>query len=216
MGTQPLLCHTVSSGATVSPSAVVWDLGGVLISMDWPAAAAHWEPRLGLRTGDLLRCLFGGNDNTVLIGKVSEDEWWDTIAQRIGTSLRDVQVLRADLSQREAFDAELLQVVRDLRPIARQAIVSNSWGGTRERLRVSGVDHLFDEIVISAEVGAAKPAREIYQTAWERLRLPPSSCLLIDDTIENVAAAAALGMTGYVHRSASQTSAWLWAVLGDG
>jgi putative hydrolase of the HAD superfamily len=174
----------------------------------------YWEPRLGLQEGDLLRCLFGGSDDTVLVGRFSEDEWWQVVAQRIGAPSHDVQALRADLRRREAFDYELLQVVRDLRRIARQAVVSNAWGGTSERLRTMEVDQLFDEIVISAEVGVAKPAPRIFQIACNRLRLSPSDCTVIDDTLENVEAAGALGMHGHVHRSSRRTAAWLRGCFG--
>lgn len=191
----------LTAGSRPRPSAVLWDLGGVLVEMDWNSASVYWEPRLGLQEGDLLRCLFGGNDDTVLVGRVDEDEWWQVVAQRIGASSREVQALRTDLGRREAFDYELLQVIRDLRGIAKQAVVSNAWGGTRERLRIMEVDQLFDEIVISAEVGIAKPAAKIFQIAWDRLRLSPTDCAFIDDTLENVEAAAALGMHGHLHQS---------------
>ena len=182
--------------------------------MDWHSASVYWEPRLGLQEGDLLRCLFGGNDDTVLVGRVTEDEWWHVVARRLGAASHDVQALRADLRRREALDHELLQVVRDLRRSARQAVLSNAWGGARERLRRMEVDRLFDEIVISAEVGIAKPAPRIFQIAWDRLRLSPSDCAFIDDTLENVEAAAALGIRGHVHRSSRCTAAWLRASFG--
>ena len=49
-------------------------------------------------------------------------------------------------------------------------------------------------MVDSCEVGVRKPDQEIYLLACERLNLSPLDCLFLDDHIENVAAAKAMGM----------------------
>jgi putative hydrolase of the HAD superfamily len=194
-----------------TPTAVLWDLGGVLLDMDWTGVAADWEPRFELPAGGLLRCLFGGNDDTVLIGRVPEEKWWEVVRQRLGVSAGDLLALRADLDRRERPDFELLQVVRDLGGRTKQGIVSNAWGGMRERLSAQGINLLFDEIVISAEVGVAKPDTRIFEIALEQLRVPATRCIFIDDTVENVEAASSLGMAGYLHRQPHVTAEWLRA-----
>jgi putative hydrolase of the HAD superfamily len=193
------------------PAAVIWDLGGVLLEMDWTGLAADWEPRFGLPEGGLLRCLFGGNDDTVLVGRMPEEEWWEVVRQRLGASPGDLLALRADLHSRECPNSELLQVVRDLRGSTKLAIASNAWSGMRERLGARGIDLLFDQIVISAEVGVAKPDTRIFEIALERLRLPATRCIFIDDTVEHVEAASAIGMAGYLHRQPDVTATWLRA-----
>ncbi|HEX5825727.1 MAG TPA: HAD-IA family hydrolase, partial [Candidatus Limnocylindrales bacterium] len=52
----------------------------------------------------------------------------------------------------------------------------------------------FDGIVISGEVGVAKPDRRIYEALLERHGLEAHSILFVDDVAENVAAAEALGI----------------------
>lgn len=194
-------------------SAVLWDLGGVLLHTDWVDAAGRWEPRFGLPRGGLLRALFSENDDTVLVGRVSEEEWWEVVRQRLETSTAEIHELRSDLQRREHVDEELLQFVREVGDGVKQALVSNAWPGMRARLSARGLDGLFDEIVISAEVGAAKPMPKIFAIAVERLAVPPSRCIFVDDAIENVEAAAALGIVGYLHRRSQLTADWLRARL---
>ena len=63
-----------------------------------------------------------------------------------------------------------------------------------------------DELVISAEVGCAKPGAEIFRIALDRLGLGPGDALFIDDTPGHVDAATALGMRGHVHGGAESTA----------
>jgi FMN phosphatase YigB (HAD superfamily) len=60
--------------------------------------------------------------------------------------------------------------------------------------------HLFDDIVVSAEVGVAKPAARIFRLAAERLGLPPAACVFVDDWDKNVEAAREVGMQAVLHR----------------
>ncbi len=72
--------------------AILVDLGGVLLQMDWQVAAEAWEQALGHPSGTFLRAMFGGNDRTALVGKGPEEEWWDTVRGRLTVSadvLRD-------------------------------------------------------------------------------------------------------------------------------
>ena len=57
-----------------------------------------------------------------------------------------------------------------------------------------GIDDLFDDIVVSADVGMAKPDARIYALSAQRLGLPPDECVFIDDLPRNVEAAREAGM----------------------
>ena len=63
--------------------AVLTDLGDVLICDYLPAAAAGWGTRLGVTEQAFLGALFGGSDDQVLTGRISEPAWWDIVAGRL-------------------------------------------------------------------------------------------------------------------------------------
>jgi epoxide hydrolase-like predicted phosphatase len=97
-------------------------------------------------------------------------------------------------------DAAMLDGVRALRGRgARMSILSNSVGIGSVYDR-DGLAEVFDDWVISSEVGLRKPLPEIYELAAERLGLPPSDCVYVDDLPPNLKPAAALGMATFLHR----------------
>ncbi|MFI5608769.1 HAD-IA family hydrolase [Amycolatopsis sp. NPDC051903] len=57
----------------------------------------------------------------------------------------------------------------------------------------------FDALVFSGEVGVAKPNREIYLVAAERLGLVAATCAFVDDAERNVRGATEAGMVGIHH-----------------
>jgi putative hydrolase of the HAD superfamily len=66
------------------------------------------------------------------------------------------------------------------------------------------VDEIFEFVVDSAFVGCRKPERRIYEIALERLGLPATSCLFVDDVEVNVEAARELGLTAVHFRANDQ------------
>jgi putative hydrolase of the HAD superfamily len=71
----------------------------------------------------------------------------------------------------------------------------------------AGLLDIAAEVILSCEVGYAKPHARIYTLALQRVGADPRDALFIDDTPGHVAAAEALGMTGHVHTSTTQTIA---------
>lgn len=95
----------------------------------------------------------------------------------------------------------------------RTALLSNSWGNDYPR---DGWDEMFDEVVISGEVGMRKPEPRIFHHTVDRLGLSPQQCVFVDDLAPNVRAATALGMVGIHHVGYPTTSAQIEALLGPG
>jgi putative hydrolase of the HAD superfamily len=80
----------------------------------------------------------------------------------------------------------------------RLGVVSNAAPSIELRHQGMGLRDYFDPFVVSAVVGHAKPAREIYEIALAAWRATASDVAFVDDVEENVVAAAALGMVGYL------------------
>ena len=76
------------------------------------------------------------------------------------------------------------------------ALLSNSWGNTYPR---HGWDDMFDEVVISGEVGMRKPDAEIYHHTLDLLKVKPEESVFVDDLAHNIKAAADFGMIGVLH-----------------
>lgn len=63
---------------------------------------------------------------------------------------------------------------------------------------------LFNDIIISGQVKLIKPDPAIFKLAQQRIGLPASSCLLIDDSQANTEAASRLGYATVLFESAQQ------------
>jgi HAD superfamily hydrolase (TIGR01509 family) len=67
-----------------------------------------------------------------------------------------------------------------------------------------GFDELFHDIIISSEHGVIKPYPEIYWIALKRLNTVPERSVLIDDRLENIKAAADIGMYSILFQNTEQ------------
>jgi epoxide hydrolase-like predicted phosphatase len=106
---------------------------------------------------------------------------------------------------------DMVGVLRRVRAAGiKTALLSNSWGLDYPR---EGWDELFDVTVISGEVGMRKPEPEIYRLCADRLGVPASACVFVDDLAPNVKGAAEVGMVGVLHRTYDETVGELEVLL---
>jgi putative hydrolase of the HAD superfamily len=77
----------------------------------------------------------------------------------------------------------------------RIAIVSNCSEHTRDLLDELGVAELADALVLSCEVGAAKPSPEIFTYALDRLGVTARGAVFVDDQPSFCAGGAVLGIS---------------------
>jgi epoxide hydrolase-like predicted phosphatase len=93
----------------------------------------------------------------------------------------------------------------------RTCLLSNSWANEYPR---EGWEGLFDEIVISGEIGMRKPEPRIFEHALGRVRLTGPECVFIDDIEANITAASAFGIVGVHHRDPELTITELERLFG--
>ena len=65
-------------------------------------------------------------------------------------------------------------------------IITNGYADSqRDRIKASGLANYFQSIVVSAEVGYAKPARQIFEIALKDLQVKPDNTLFVGDSIKH-------------------------------
>jgi HAD superfamily hydrolase (TIGR01509 family) len=107
-------------------------------------------------------------------------------------------------------DGRLLAAVRRLRGRRVLAgLLSNS-----DRIE-NDITSLFDDVVLSGDVGVGKPDPRIYLLAADRLRLTPEECVFVDDVPAFVHGAVRVGMVGVHHRDVESTLDELSALFGQ-
>ncbi len=181
----------------MSIQAVIFDIGGVLIRTEDLEPRHKWERRFGLPDWGLAKIVF---DNPAAIeatrGRAGVDAVWVEVARHLSLTSAEVAELREDFWSGDRLDIGLLNYIRTLKPRYKTGLLSNAWTGAREYHRPWFNETVFDEMVFSCEEEAGKPAPEIYRRALTRLKVAPEEVVFVDDFIENIEAARALGMAG--------------------
>jgi putative hydrolase of the HAD superfamily len=193
--------------------AAIFDAGGVLLERS--DVLRRWDERLGLEPDTFLFTLYGGTDGTLLVGKVDTDDHWPVVGARLGLDPQQIREVRDELDAAVAVDERLASYLDGLRPRLRTAIVTNAWSHGRAELAAHGLDRLVDEVIVSAEVGVAKPDAAIFELALERLGVLAGETVFVDDTPGHCDAATALGIAAVLHVSTERTIAAVDALLGS-
>ncbi len=131
------------------------------------------------------------------LGRRATDYWRDTLHD-LGVSDHAVLESLIDLDVRSwtRYREPMWALARDVRASGRKtAILSNGVPEVMARVRADhSLPEIFDVVVVSYELGHAKPDREIYDTTLARLGVIPQDALFVDDRAENIAAADELGL----------------------
>jgi HAD superfamily hydrolase (TIGR01549 family) len=75
-------------------------------------------------------------------------------------------------------------------------VISNFTGNLRPCLTELGLEHFFEVVFDSADLGIRKPDRRIFAAAFDALGLPPALCWMVgDNPFADIAPATAMGCT---------------------
>jgi putative hydrolase of the HAD superfamily len=196
--------------------AVIFDFGGVLLTTVDNAARHRWAERLDLDPVAMEAQIFESELMArAMIGEVSVDEMWRGVGEMLGLDAKQAQALQTDFFRGDRLNEELLDFARRLQPHYKMAILSNAWDNAREVFTdLFGLDEVFETMIISAEVGLAKPDPRIYHLALERIDVKPGEAVFLDDMRENVEAARHVGLRAVLYQNNRQAIADVQAQLG--
>lgn len=189
----------------MSIKAIVFDLGGVIVRTQDGLPRQRLASRLGITPGDLYRLIFDSETaRQATLGAISMADHWLAVQQTLKLG-KDGSSVLDEFWAGDEVDFELVDYIRSLRLQFRTALLSNAWDNMRRVMEEEwGFSDAFDEIIISAEVGIAKPDERIYQYALRLLAVQPQEAIFVDDMLHNVAAAQAQGWHAIQFQSLSQ------------
>jgi FMN phosphatase YigB (HAD superfamily) len=187
----------------VNLTTLLFDIGGVIVQTQTTVWREAWERRLGLPAWGLSDAVF----NTPLgaqafVGAADERDIWCALAERFSLSRSERDLLAHDFWRGDGVNQALLQQIYALRGRYRLGILSNGFRDMRARDARRIDFSQFDAVTYSCEEGIKKPAAAVYARALARLGSTAAETLFIDDFLENIEAARALGLHA-VHFTAS-------------
>jgi epoxide hydrolase-like predicted phosphatase len=198
--------------------AVIFDLGGVLVRTEDRLPRARLASRLGMTYEQLSSLIFdNASARQATLGQLSTAAHWEAVRLSLGLSEQDFSIARDDFWGGDVLDGKLVDHIRGLRPRYQTALLSNAWDNLRDVLeRDWHILDAFDQVIISAEVGLAKPDPRIYRMAAERLGVSPGEAVFVDDFPENLDGARAAGLLTVHFRDRQQALDELAHLLDEG
>jgi HAD superfamily hydrolase (TIGR01509 family) len=198
--------------------ALIFDFGGVLVRMvdDRPRLMLAEQLKVPLSHLDDL-VFFSDSARRASRGEIKVGQHWTAVGDALGISSEDMPRFLEKYWSADDVNWELLDFIKSLHPRYKIGLLSNAWDDLRQTMHERwNMDVLFDDLVISAEVGIVKPDPRIYQLAVDRLGVHPDECVFIDDILINVEAARQQGLLAIQFLDTQQTLADLQVVLDAG
>jgi len=188
----------------LSIEALLFDLGGVVIEIDFERAIARWSELSGAAPQRLRKKFsFDADYERHERGEIGSNAYFDSLRQSLGLSLTDSDMLSGwntifmsevagidDLLARFAGRTALFAFTNS--NLAHQQVWEN---------RFSGVLSHFRTVFTSSVLGARKPEAAAFAAVSDAMQVAPAKTLFFDDSPANVKGAKAIGMNAVLVRS---------------
>ena len=186
----------------MSPSTIIFDFGGVVEGTDWSLLAQSIAPLFNMSQDQALNLLqqYRASKHT----PIAPEAFWSNFEKQSGITLPvDWLATLEDLRCLATTENKaVIDIVRQLKALGyRVAIFSNVSPLRAAYVRRKGFYNHFDPVVLSCDIGAKKPTLVAFKALFDQLKVPPNTCLLIDDKAQTIEAAQQLGMDGLIFSS---------------
>ena len=188
--TSPLLPH--------SADALLFDLGRVVLDIDFSKALTCWATHAGCTPADLAaRFVREEPYRQHEIGKIDDAAYFESLRATLGIGITDAQFL-------EGWNAIFAGEMPGIAPLLARAAkrmplyaFSNTNRPHVEHFSKAYADVLghFREMFLSSTIGLRKPDAAAYDHVVKAIGVPASRILFFDDLAENIEGARACGLT---------------------
>ena len=182
----------------------IFDLGGVIIPLDFPRIYAALECVSPFRADEMPERIYAsGVVGPFERGEIPPEEFHRRITDTLGLNVDYARFRDLWCTVFPPYTLIPESLIESLRGRVRLLVLSNTnclhFAYIREHYPL--LRH-FDDYVLSHEVGLLKPDPAIYRVVLARAGCPPQHCFFTDDREDNVAAARALGIDAVLFESA--------------
>ncbi len=187
--------------------AIIFDLGGVILDIDYNLTRAAFEKLVVPNFDDMYSQSTADKLFQKLeTGKISEENFYQEINKRTALQLSTIEINTAWNAMLLNFREASLVFLDEVRPKYKIFLLSNTnhihlkkfTEIYHETKRVKPFDDYFDKAYFSCDIGLRKPDANCYEWVLKEQNLIPERTIFIDDSVQNVEAAKALGMQGIV------------------
>ena len=181
---------------------IVFDLGGVLVDLDFKAAINGLQKAGFANVKEQLQTLHqGGIFQKFELGEMTAEEFRTAIRENSTVELTDEEVDKLWNAMLLEIPREKLELILDLRGKYMVYLLSNTnsihWDYVCKNAfnyRGFRVNDYFEETFLSYEMHLAKPDKAIFEKVLQDANLLPEETLFIDDSEANCKAAEEVGI----------------------
>jgi len=199
-----------------SADALLFDLGRVVLDIDFSKVVASWAGHAGCEPSQLVG-RFSPDETWKRHerGEISDAAFFEGLRASLGIDITDIQFLEV---WNAIFAGEMPGIGAMLARAGTRLPLyafSNTNGAHVEHFSRAYADLLghFREIYLSSTIGLRKPEAAAYDHVVKEIGVPASRILFFDDSAENVAGARARGLSA-VHVRSPDDIATALAALG--
>jgi len=182
---------------------IIFDLGGVILNIDFDKAANAFK-ELGIKNfAELYSRATQSNLFVDLeLGRISDQQFYDSMRQLCGINLSDKQIKTAWNSLLLNFPQQRLDLLIELNKNYRCFLLSNTnkihYDSYQSDLRnihnIDGLEGLFEKCYFSHDIDIRKPEADSFKYVLQENNLKPEETLFVDDTSINIDTAVELGL----------------------
>lgn len=177
---------------------VIFDIGGVLTDTDWDALLLEiaGTPEAVEKLADVM--FHSGIWLKMDGGLLEEDEVLEAFLKE-GQGIEEQVMAFWEQSGGRLFQCDFAKpLIRDLKARGYQVLYLSNWSSRYRKVCAKAMDflELMDGGVFSYQEKVIKPNPEIYKRIIKKYDLIPEECVFLDDSLDNVNAARALGIHG--------------------
>ena len=195
--------------------ALLFDLGRVVLDIDFSRTLACWAGYAGCEPADIVaRFVRDEAYRHHEIGRISDEAYFDSLRASLDIAITDEQFL-------EGWNAIFAGEMPGIAPLLARAAASlplyafsNTNAPHVEHFSRAHADLLgcFREVYLSSAIGLRKPDAEAYDHVVNAIGVPAARIVFFDDLAENVEGARARGLLAVHVRSSADVAAALDAL----
>ncbi len=174
---------------------IISDFGGVICTFDYRIFCERLARKTGRSPEEVFAAAFGDQlKEDFETGKVSGQDYHQAVMGRLQAAVpyEEFYPMYGDIFAEIPAMCDLLRRLRTRYPLYLLSDTNEiHFGYVRETVPILSV---FDEFIVSYQVGAMKPDPKMYQEALHRSGLPAEACVFVDDRPSNVEGAARVGI----------------------
>jgi putative hydrolase of the HAD superfamily len=191
--------------------AVLFDVGGVLIRLDESKYYKYLSKISGIEVNKIINTLHI-LENKIDLGEISIKEFTEAVSKRLGIMKKEVKWL-GFLKENISINKEVVDFAFQLHKRYKIGIITNADRARYlyvkkhfgKELKLDKFDHVF----VSCYLGMAKPSKRLFEYAINKMGVMPSEAVFIDDHIENVEGARAIGINGILFKKPNDNVEYL-------